>query len=377
MLERGNSPWVPLTLTLALYYCVLVLLLNRHDPAFFVQAGEHFVDVREAPANLSTVTPFTGYDGTFYYRLALDPFTREYEAFGIAFDNARYRHQRILYPLLAWIFSFGSPPLALYSLILVNFLALGLIGGLGGLYAQGEGRSALWGVAFSLYPGYLATLSRDLTEIVEALCVLAVLVSFQRGRNGWAVAALALALLAKESALLIALVAVATRVVPRLRGGGALTVRPLLVPIVLFGAWQIFLNWWWQGLTLASAARANVGLPLAGMIQGFQIATTAVGGSQLRWAVEVAGLTLLGVAALASWQDAVHAALVRWSWVASTVLLLLLTAQVWIEDWAFLRAASLFYLTTVALLLAGRGHRWPLVLASSGWAMIMAAFVLR
>jgi hypothetical protein len=370
-----NRPIWPLIIVAVLYFLFLTSYLRTRDAAFFVQAGDHFVDTTQAPANLYTVSPYTGYDGTFYYRLALTPFTQEQTAFGITLDNPRYRHQRILYPLLAWFFSFGSPPLAIYSLILVNFLGLCALGWVGGYYAQTVERHALWGVLFALYPGFLYTLSRNLTEIVEALFVLAALVALRQQRTALAVCLLVLAILSKETAVLIpaAILILTTVTLWQKKALNKWWVG--LIPLLAYGLWQLWLTFWWND-TLTEAARANLGLPFIGVVQGFYAAAT-IGGSQTRWLIEVVALLLLAVAVCYFLHHSQASRLERLGWGLYLSLLLLLSAQVWIEGIAFLRAASLFYLFSVIILLNARNKiANALLIASLGFWGIMAIDLL-
>ena len=48
-----------------------------------------------------------GYDGQFYYYIAHDPFILGQSYNHI--DFPAYRYQRIIYPLTAWLLSFGQP----------------------------------------------------------------------------------------------------------------------------------------------------------------------------------------------------------------------------------------------------------------------------
>jgi hypothetical protein len=347
-----NRPVLLLLIVAILYFLFLASYLRTHDAAFFVQAGDYFVDTTQTPDNLFTVTPFTGYDGTFYYRLALTPFTQEQTAFGITIDNPRYRHQRILYPLLAWFFSFGSPPLVIYSLILVNFLGLCTLGWVGARYAQTVGRHAFWGILFALYPGFLYTLSRNLTEIVEALFVLAALVALRQQRTALAVCLLILAILGKETAVLIPVAMLLLTAVTLWQKKKANDWWVGLVPLLVYALWQLWLTIWWHD-TLTEAARANLSWPLVGLVQGFYAVAT-INGSQTRWVIEVGALLLLAVAVLFWWRNSQANRLERLSWCFNLSLLLLLSAQVWIEGQAFLRAASLFYLFSAIILLNTR-----------------------
>lgn len=238
MSSRLNHPVVTALVTAVCTFFFLMLTLNQRNPGAFPHAGEQFTDATQTPANLIVLTDSAGYDGQYYYRLALKPFTHTRTDFGIQIDNPRYRQQRILYPLLAWIVSFGSPSLATYALILVNFLALIWLGYSAGQFANLAGRQALWGLAFSLYPGFLLTQSRDLAEIVEAAFVLAGIVALHQKRHTVAAAALSLAILAKETALLTAVSIITQRKYWKIA----------ILPLAVYGLWQLFMNWWWGTL---------------------------------------------------------------------------------------------------------------------------------
>src|SRR5206468_13025460 len=121
---------------------------------------------------LTVLSKSSGFDGQFYYRLALNPFTSQATEFGITIDVPPLRHQRILYPLLTWILSLGRPSLVPMVLVLINFIALCVMGWIGGAFSQSLKQHALWGVFLPLYPGFLLVLSRDLVEILEVSLLL-------------------------------------------------------------------------------------------------------------------------------------------------------------------------------------------------------------
>ena len=338
MFSRFNHPAITALVTAVCYFIFLLLTLNQRDPGTFPQAGEVFTDTTITPGNIITVTEFTGYDGQFYYRLALDPFTRELTDFGIQIDSPRYRHQRILYPLLAWVFSFGSPSLVTYALISINFLALIFAGYTAGQYATLANRHAIWGLAISLYPGFLLTISRDLAEIVEASLVLAGLIGLERKRTTIASTLLSLAILAKETALLTAVGLIAQRKYWRV----------IILPLTVFAGWQLFLNWWWS-YSLHSSFSVNIGWPIVGIFQGYEITN-----DPQRWLIEFLLLSIFYLGVLFSLSRSQAERAVKVGWGLYFLLLLLLTKHIWLEDWAFLRAATLGFVLGTAVLLKSR-----------------------
>src|SRR6202166_2389010 len=74
--------------------------------SLFIMAGHVYTHRSQLPRGLLLV-PSAGYDGQFYYRLALGPRHRDVTPFGITMDQS-YRYTRLGYPLLAWIFSLGQ-----------------------------------------------------------------------------------------------------------------------------------------------------------------------------------------------------------------------------------------------------------------------------
>jgi len=343
-----DAPAVTGSLAAFFYFIFLLFNLNLHDPGTFPQAADTYADPALVPPNLHVIPNSTGYDGQFYYRYALEPFTRDKEGFGIDVGSPRYRQQRIMYPLLGWALSFGEPLLAVYSLIWVNFLGLVIMGYLGGLYAQQAARHAFWGLAFALYPGFLYTLSRDLVEIAEAVFLLAGLVLLERNRTAVSSTFLSLAILAKETALLSAVALLSERK----------KWAVAILPIAVYGGWQLFMNWWW-GYLLDSSTGKNIGLPIIGIVRGYQI-----GYEGERWIITALFLGTFLLLVLSGLRQSTAQRHIKVAWGLYLLLTLTLTRMVWVESLAFLRAASLFYLFGTAVLL--KNYSWVSLTAFLG-----------
>jgi hypothetical protein len=211
-----RSEWAVALLVLAVYGLFLGRFFSAGgDPRDFILIGSNFID-RAGPSALIKPDPgahytTVGYDGQFCYYIALDPVNAP-----AYIDVPAYRYTRILYPMTARLLALGQPALIPYTLILVNWLAIG--GGTLALAAwlrrKGAGASAAgaspwFALAFGLYPGLFISLQRDLNEpLAYALVALAIyLFDFGgRGRLFWAGIAFALAALTRESAAFFALV---------------------------------------------------------------------------------------------------------------------------------------------------------------------------
>ena len=178
-----DSPLAPAGILLIAATCFVllrVLVAGHGDISTFVQAGSQFVDPKLAPHGLA-VRPGSGYDGQYYYRLALQPWNLSWNAHGITFDMA-LRRQRILYPWLTWISSAGRAALVPYMLVAVNVLGMAATGLFSGRWSQSLGRHALWGLLPAGYFGLVWSLSRDLTEITAMALVIAGIVAWRSSR---------------------------------------------------------------------------------------------------------------------------------------------------------------------------------------------------
>ena len=218
--NRLDSPRITLLVTVAFVSLFLFgrFYQSNFDPSSFVVAGDYFCNPQLVHPSLTVEPNSAGFDGQFYYRLALNPFTSQLVERGIEIDSPPLRHQRIFYPFLAWLLSAGNPALVPMVLIFINFVALCAMGWMGGVYAQTLRQHALWGVFLPLYPGFLFTLSRDLIEILEISLLLGSLLLVRRNKPLAATLLLVFAVLTKETALLVAVAAAIVYVFEWLRG---------------------------------------------------------------------------------------------------------------------------------------------------------------
>lgn len=201
--ERLDRPAVPglLLLGLALAYVLLHLVLSAHgDITRLIVAGRAHV---VGPTHGVYVSNNAGFDGQFAYRLSLAPWDLTSHRGGIAIDIP-FRVQRITYPFLVWVFSgLGRPDAVPYAMVVVNLAAIGFLGFLGGRLAQSYGRHALWGAALGLYFGFVWTLSRDLTELVDAASLVAGVVAVREKRWWLAAVGFTAAVLSRETSMAV------------------------------------------------------------------------------------------------------------------------------------------------------------------------------
>jgi len=336
----------------------------------------------------------SGYDGQFYYRLALDPLAWGSRAFGITLDTP-YRIDRIGYPALAWLVAAGRGPLLPVALVLVNVVALGVLGGLGAALARDAGRPPLWGLVFAGYWGLLWSLSRDLTEIVTAAAVVGGLLALRRDRPLLAALALSVAVLSRESALVLVgalcvarlaeWTAVSSRVPPHRRSFLAVSERTgpssldlaWIVPLLVFGAWEGAVDAKVGVLPLMASRTSNVGVPVLGITRGV---THYLGllpsGAALLWFGELTLLGIIGVmaaCALRSTEARLHE---RLAWIGYGVLTISLAPSIWLGDVGFRSLDDFFLFSWVVLICSRRRLGIPGGLVALAWLVVCVELVL-
>lgn len=377
---RLDSPWAAVAIAAALHALFIGLRLHKldYDVSRFVLAGDEFCNPQRVPDGLSVWRDSSGYDGQFYYRLAIDPLATETTAFGVTLDMPPYRQQRIGYPLLARVLAFGRVRWIPAAMLLVNFAGICGIAWFAAAYVRQLKGHALLGLLTACYPGFVLTLARDLTEIVEVCFLLAGLLAFRCGYGIRAGAAFAAAVLCKETSLLaIGALAIVPPVdwLRRPRPRVRLTTLALLPPIIVFAGWQVFLRWRW-GVFPVAAGDSNIGPPLVGVVRFVRGVLSATGpGVHDYWLGLLVFLAVfVGFVLLALRTTRVGAEVIL-GWFLYGGLALSLTDAVWVEHWAFMRALSEFYVLGV-LILAGsrvRGRQAFLVIAAVAWTVVMRA----
>jgi hypothetical protein len=258
-------------LAVMLFYLALVSpMLARHhfDVSVFIVAGDRFVAAGQTPAPILVQRHSDGYDGQFYYRLALAPLLAQPTAFGVTLDHPAWRMQRILLPVLARLAAFGQPACIPAALFAVNLAALFAVGWLamGMARALRFSRVAAWAIV--AWPGFLVALSHDTTEILAAALLLGAVAAWLARRFALGAVLLALASLTRETAVLVAcgLCAAAIFDIPRRRAAwhAAVCAGAAVLP---FLAWRYYVARACGESAQAQGVAHNAGWPLLGVAQ--------------------------------------------------------------------------------------------------------------
>lgn len=336
------------------YGGVFASLMKTHggDVSRLVLAGGGGVDPSRVPPGLTVIPGIGGYDGMMFYRLAVDPFTREQAAHGIKLDEPSYRHQRILYPLIVWALSLGNPEWIPELMALLNLLGITAIAAGGGALAMRYGLSPFWGLLFPFYPGFIVTLSRDTSEIAAWAFASWAMWAFAAERWRPCTLLLCCAMLTRETTLILAIGIGAVWLFRR-------NVPPLtfIVPGALYALWQAFLGWWWQKIPLLAGTPDRT-IPFSGYIQTFAASASRRTAMDRIQFTECIFWPLLAAIVIAVWRRSRSHPEWRAAWAGAFILAGLLAHDVWGEHYAYMRALTeLFALSVAVVFGAARGAR--------------------
>lgn len=368
-------------------------LAARGNIASFIIVGASDSQRSRLPQGVP-VFPSHGYDGEFYYRLALDPLAWGHRAFGITLDNV-YRIDRIGYPALAWLLAGGQRPFVPTTLVVVNVVALGVLGGFGAALARDAGRAPLWGLVFAGYWGLLWSLSRDLTEVVTAAAIVGGLLALRRDRPLLAALALTIAVLSRESVLVLLGALCLARLIDWAKAlAGAPSPRRALLnrsgrtglsvldlawalPIIVFGAWQGLVYAKTGLLPLTASRGSNASVPFVGFAQGFiHYLHLLPSWAALLWFGELTLLIIVGVIAAFSYRSTQAFLHERLAWIGYGLLAIALAPSIWLGDVGF-RSLDEFYLFSWMLLICSRRRLGiPIALIALAWLVVCVELVV-
>jgi hypothetical protein len=380
MLERLDSPVVCAAVAAAggvVFVLLRLAVVAKGDATRFVFAGSDWVDAARAPAGLHVFSG-TGYDGQFYYRLALDPFDLARTAFGITFDQL-FRVQRIGLPALSWLVSAGQHQLVPDAEIAVNLAALVALAWLGGLIARDAGRHAGWGLLLAGYWGFLFSIGRDLPEVLASCFLVGALLAMRRRRYVVAGLAFAPAVLTIETTLdvvaAVALVCIVQLLLRRRRPGSQ--DAAWIVPGAAFAGWQLYGLSATGSLPMHSDTSNNLGVPVQNMVGAavhYLVRLPSQG--SLIWLGE---FFVLGVVTLFAGWSLLRSSAPSWekaAWVVALLVAISLSRGIWYGRANF-RGFEDLYLLSVLVLLGSRHRLWVVAaLVAIVWVATFGHYVV-
>jgi hypothetical protein len=357
---RANHPAVPGVLA---FFGWLGYVLARWQVwanghlTLFIMAGHTYTKPAQLPRGVLRV-PSAGYDGQFYYRLALDPVNWSKTAYGITMDQS-YRYTRIGYPILAWLVSLGRHQFVPVVLVAINLLAVAAVAFLGGMFARESGRHALWGLAFAAYFGLVISVGRDTAEPLAEACMLGGLLAYRRNRPLLATVAFAVGAITRETILLAPAAIAVTRLVAmaRRRARPGLADLTWLVPACAYGLVELAVHFVVRGeFPLLANGGRNLAVPFTAMIDALTYDIRHINTAHLSpidiSLLEYATLGIFIAAGLAVLLVTTAPAHERLAFVFFVLQLGLLSSQIWTSTFGDGRSLIEPYLMALVLLLA-------------------------
>ncbi len=302
------------------------------DMTVLVAFGEDATAIRDyAEERLGDVflRPMLGHDGRFFFVQSNDPWVLNPDENAMIMDRPLYRSQRMLYPLLAGGFGLFGPEAIVWSMLIVNLLAMGFGTWAVARIAQLMGGSPWWGLAFALNLGFVSELNIGGAGVVSAAAAFWAVYAVMRGNRVAGAVLLALAALARE-AMLVA--AAGTAFWLWTRGERKDSWLAVLVPVAAVATWAVYIR---------SAIDAEgstfqveeIGWPFLGFIEAFR--------SWLGDPVDLAvGVAVLLLFVLFTRRALISRQLVGFAFIGFVLLGIVFTEQVWHSYFDITRAVA-------------------------------------
>ncbi|MGN6695765.1 MAG: hypothetical protein ACTHN0_16435 [Aquihabitans sp.] len=397
--------WVPglAGLVLALAFVGALLVRAEGDPSLLVHAGAPCTTVgalpaldacdasvpstneaviggrgtEGAPGSLTVQGADQAFDGQFFYRIGVSPWSTDDRVAGVQNDLPSLRNARWGYGALAFAVSGGDADLVPWALIAINVAAAAAVGAIGGGLARSAGRHAAWGALFVLWPGFAYSLSLDTSELMAGALLLGGLLALRHQRWVLTGALLTAAVLTRDTTTVVPFALALAGGIAWLRTHSTEPAEPVerrgpgqliagAVPLVVFGGWQLLQRARFGALPLTSSGDNNLSAPMSGFVEQFAKVIVPGDSAEALRLVSMAGLlALLGAAAWSIVRaKAIAPTAEQLAWAGSVAVVLLLNAYLWSGATAFLRASTEAGLLSILLILEFAAVRLRTVVAA-------------
>jgi hypothetical protein len=364
------------------YVLIRLEVWGKGQISYFIGIGVVFARAMALPPGVHQVLR-AGYDGQFYYRLALDPFNWHQTAYGITMDEP-YRYTRIGYPFVVWLLSLGRQAWVPVMLVVVNLIAVTTIGVLGGILAREGGRSALWGLLFVAYFGLVVSVGRDTVEPLAAACALGGLLCYRRGRYPAATGLITYAVITRETFLLLAAAVALARLWEFLKRRAVRISHRDLVWLVPVASYAMLLGAQWA---VVRGSRPGIGpdlannftAPFVGLIDGLRLDLRRLSFGEMNSAdysmLEIVTFAVVMLAAMLTLRVTAARAHERLAFVLFVLQAVIAASGIWASRFGELRGLIEPYLFAVLILLDTPRERMP-ARRYLGWLAALAGLTL-
>ncbi len=161
---RKHRVFQATAVTLLILVCFLYGYTQRwnFDISRMICVGSRFLPPGGVSEEVHVIHRSVGYDGQFFYYIALNPFADNKDL--QHFDKPAYRLRRIGYPLLAAVLSLGQTSNLPYTLVMANVLAIIFTVVLLALFAKKNHHDPRLALFYVFSGMLLIPLARDLAE---------------------------------------------------------------------------------------------------------------------------------------------------------------------------------------------------------------------
>ena len=352
-INKNKRELYKVALAVILFYFLflgLKLYQNHFDISRFILFGDKVVSKEVALQGNYVLPNSKGYDGQFYYRLALAPFTNEKTAFGITLDQP-LRQQRILYPLLSRIFSFGNQRILPFAMFFVNILSLLLLIWLSPKLIEDKKQSKWLVILIPIFPTFLISITRDLTEILSSALLLGAYLLFVKNKKYLSVLVFTLAALARETTLIFPIVLALYSFGLFLKNKNKEElIKSILfsVPFIIFAIWQIILYRIWGQSSLSVDTGLNIVWPFQGFIKAFSFKNV----NEVLKVFEIIYLFIVIFLGAINFKK-IHDWPLKISWALYVFLFTLYSKWIWKDDLNFFRACTELFIFSFILIISG------------------------
>jgi hypothetical protein len=381
-----RNPWLVMPAVVLFVYGIFIAAqwpLAGENLFGYISFNYKRIDLAETNIPQRHISDKFGYDGQFYYRLALDPFSSEKRVQGISFDHPSWRQQRILLSLATWTIARGDPEFTAVVMLTINLLSLVGLTLVGGFLLRQQGLSPWPAMLLAFYPGFAISIERFLTEPFSCLLLLTSVLCLVNKKAALGGVILALAVLARETALAAALAIAGIwflQTVLRLKFDQWKSPGPVywMPAIVTYIGWQLWLRETWSASAYSAAEKGNLlGWPLAGLGESFRLLVTRPSADNIYFLMIMLAVIAWAVLLAQLFRRSVGP--YRWMWIAFLALATLLGPAIWNNSPGFLRTMTeLNVLGMVIYLLAVQKPHRLVVLGWLGcWLMTAGAEAYR
>jgi len=371
-LRKALACWLLATVVAATFAAGLIV---RHgDVSALIHAAPPLTQVDSLPDGVRALPEGQGYDGQFFYRMSISPFSRADRVVGVEFDSPPLRAARIGFPALVWTTSLGQPGAVAWAMVILNVLAIGAAVGATAATLARLGVDPRRSFAVLVLPAAVYGVSMDLADPLALALVSGGMCLVVHRRVGAAAAVLSLAVLVRESTLVVPLVLLAAHVVlgirtadrkPSRRWAGLRAHGVLAMPIIVYLLLQVWVREVFGSSGLESSGSANFTWPFATLIRdpGLLVPDDSFSALRVLLLVGLTALFVVGAVELWRWGRAEWNAMPVTGLLAAIGGLLLLALQPRVPLFHyrnFSRAAGEFeYLVVVALAVRWDALRRP------------------